>query len=310
MNASRTAARLLRCYPAPWRLRYGDELRALIVDMSDGGPVPWRTRADVIRAGGRERLRGLGLSGDGNPDVRVRGGASLVLWAWTLFAFAGAIVQKTSEHWQQAIPSRGHAGPSAAFAALTVVAVAAAVLVLAGIAVALPSLIRLVRDDGWPRIRRQVRIAGAATLILLGATIGVVIWAHGLTGHQRDGADTAYAAVIAVWALLGLGTLLAWTAAAVQAERCLDLPTRTLKAQAGLAIAVAVAMGAMAAATAVWWIAVAVRAPSALTGSHSVTASAAVPQLIVAMVLMLLSAGAGAVGARQAIRALPALAAE
>jgi hypothetical protein len=58
-----------------------------------------------------------------------------------------------------------------------------------------------------------------------------------------------------------------------------------------------------------WWIAVADVAPAALSGgSPSPSASALVPQLILAAVLMLLATGLGAVGARQAAAALPELA--
>jgi hypothetical protein len=102
MSPARTAARLLRLYPASWRVRYGDELETLILDMSGGGRVPWRIRANVAAAG-RERLCAAGPGGD-SADARVRGGASLVLWAWTLFVVAGAIVQRTSEHWDSALP--------------------------------------------------------------------------------------------------------------------------------------------------------------------------------------------------------------
>jgi hypothetical protein len=56
MSASRTAGRLVRCYPRGWQARYGEELETLIVDMSGEGRVPWRVRADVAVGGGRERL--------------------------------------------------------------------------------------------------------------------------------------------------------------------------------------------------------------------------------------------------------------
>lgn len=306
MSAARTAGRLLRCYPRRWRSRYGEELQALVVDMSDGGRVSWRMRADLACAGLRQRLRAAGVGADGTPDAQARGGAGLVLWAWALFVFAGALVQKTSEHWQQGLPG-GHRVASVAFDVLIGVAVLASLLVLAGIALAAPSLLRLLGDGGWPRIRRRIRTAGVATVIVIAATVGLVLRAHGLSAHQRAGADAVYAGAFAVWALLGLGVLLAWTAAAVRTERCLQLPVRRLGVQVRLAAVVAGAMGVMTAATAVWWIAVGERAPAALTGSHAVHASAAVPQLILALVLMLLASGLSGFGARQATRSLPAL---
>jgi hypothetical protein len=307
MSPARTAARLLRLYPGSWRLRYGDELETLILDMSDGERVPWRIRADVAVGGGRERLRANGLSG-GSPDARVRGGAGLVLWAWALFSVAGAIVQKTSEHWQQALPAGTHTAATLAFGSLVGVAIAAAVLVVAGIALTLPALWRLVRVGGWARIRRPVTRAVAITAVFIAATIGLIAWAHALSPRDRQGHDTAYALLATVWALLGAATLGSWTLAATRTAARLTLPDSLLRLEARLATGVAVALGVMTAATAVWWVSVANLAPTALTGSLGGRGSVFVPQLVLAMVLMLVALGFAGGGARRAARALPHLA--
>ena len=309
MTPARTAARLLRVYPVSWRQRYGDELEMLILDMSGGGRVPWRIRSDIALAGGRERLRAAGLGGD-SPDASVRGGASLVLWACALFVVAGAVVQKTSEHWQRALPAGGHTTATLAFGGLIGVAVAAALLVVAGIALTLPALTRLLSAGGWAQIRRPVTRAVAITAIFAGATVGLIAWAHGLSARDRQGHDAAYALVATVWALLGAGTLCAWTLAATRTAARLTLPASLLRLQARLATAVTAALGLMAAATAVWWVSVATVAPPALTGSLGARASAFVPQLVVAMVLMLVALGLAARGARQALRGLPLLSAD
>ena len=300
MSASRTARRLLRCYPSRWRNRYGEELEALVVDMSDGHGVTWRTRADVIFAGGRERLRAAGLSGGGNPDAGARAGACLVLWTWALFVFAGAVLQKTSEHWSQALPARGSAVATVAFEALIALAVVTGLVVVGAFAVSGPSVRELLRQRGWQPIRHRVRTAAVTTLVLIAATVGLIIWAHGLSAHQRNGADALYAGAFVVWALLGLGVLLTWTAAAVKTERYLRLSTRLLRAQVRLAGLVAAGMGLMTVTTAIWWVAVADRSPAALTGSRTSNASAAVPQLIFAVSLMIVATGLGTFGARRA----------
>jgi hypothetical protein len=307
MSPDRTAARLLRLYPPSWRLRYGDELETLILDMSGGGRVPWRIRADVAATGGRERLRAAGLGGD-SPDARVRGGASLVLWAWALFVVAGAIVQKTSEHWQQALPAGSHTAATVAFGSLIGVAVAAAVLVVAGIALTLPALTRFAGAGGWAQIRRPVTRAVAITAGFVVATVGLVAWAHGLSPRDRQGHDTAYTLVATVWALFGAGTLGAWTLAATRTAARLTLPASLLRVEARLATAVTAALGVIAAVTAVWWVSVATVAPTALTGSLGSRGSAFVPQLVLAMVLMLVALGLAGAGARRATRALPHLA--
>ena len=293
MTADRSAGRLLRFYPKGWRVRYGEELRALIVDMSDGGRVAWRMRADVATAGVRERLRGGGI-GD------ARGGGRLVLWAWALFVLAGAIVAKSSEHWQSELPAGGHAAATAAFTALVAIAIAASVLVLAGIALAVPSLVAFLRAGGWPRVRAPILAAGALTVALGAATVALAAWAHGLTPRARNGHDALYGAAFLTWVALAAASLLAWTRAATFTADQLSLSPTTLQLHARLARAVAFAMATMTAATIVWWAVVA-SSPAALTGGPpSSHASAAVPSLIVAVIVMLLATGLGGVGARRA----------
>jgi hypothetical protein len=231
-----------------------------------------------------------------------------VLWAWALFVLGAAIVQKSSEHWQHAMPAGSRTPATAAFGGLIAVAFVAGVLVLAAIALAIPSLLVFLRDGGWPQIRRRMLSAGLMTFIVLAATVALVVWARSLTPSARDGHDTAYALGFVAWAVLVAGGLLAWTAAAAATARCVSLRAATLRTQARIAMAVSVAMGVMTAATVTWWIAVADVAPAALTGgSASRSASALVPQLIVAAVLMLLATCLGAAGARQAAAALPEL---
>jgi hypothetical protein len=310
MKASRTIDRLLWCYPAPWRARYGDELEALILDMSDGRRVPWRVRADVLGAGLRERLHASGLSGDGPARSRVRAGVVLVMWAWALFVLGGAVLGKSTEHWQSAMPTgSGHTLATAAFSTVLVGAVGAALLVLAGIGAALPDVLSFLRGGGWRHMRAPVLTAVGLTVAMVAATLGLAAWAHGLTPAARNGHDTAYAIAFLAWAALCAGTLFTWTAAAALTARHLGLATWILRVQARLAAAATAAMGLIAAATAVWWVTVAQASPAALTGGPDVgRQSALVPQLVVAMVIMLCATALGAVGARRAARALPALA--
>jgi hypothetical protein len=299
----------VRCYPPDWRARYGDELAALILDMSGDRRVPWRICADVATAGARERRRAAGLADGGTPEARVRGGVLLVLWASALFALAGMIVQKTSEHWQDAMPAGAHTSATLAFGVLLMgAAIGASGLMLAGIASAAPSALRFVREDGWSPVRRHVLRAAVMTLIMVAATAGLVVWADGLSAHARAGHDSAYAVAFVAWALLGAGTVLTWTAAAAKTASCLRLTPSTLRTHARLASAVSLAMGVMTAATVTWWASVAYVAPAALTGgSPGGHPPALVPQLIVAAAMMLLATGLGAAGARRATHALPAV---
>ena len=306
--SSQGVTRLVRLYPRSWRARYGDELETLILDMTGGGGPSWRVRADVARSAGRERLRAARL-GDGAPEARVRGGTLLVLWAWALFVLGGAIVAKSSEHWQAAMPGGGHALASTAFASLTALAFVAGALVLAGLAAAIPSVAAFLRAGRWPQVRGRLLTALGATLVLIVATIALVAWAHGLDARARNGHDTAYGAAFAGWALLGAACLLIWTGVASDLARRLDLPAQTLRVQSRLATSVAVAMGAMSCAVAIWWASVGHAAPAALTGTPGdAHASALVAQLVLAGALMLAATALGALGARRAAQAVPALA--
>jgi hypothetical protein len=287
MSAARTTHRLLRLFPPAWRERYGEELADLIVE-SSGGRVPWRTRLDVIGAAGRERLRGAGL-GDVAPHEQARGGALLVLCAWALFVIAGSGVQKLSEHWQNLTPAADRALPRAAFAVLVCGAVCGAVLVLAGLALALPAL----RQLGGRAIRRATRPALVVTGAALAATAGLMAWAHGLTPPQRDGADTGYAIAFVAWAALCAACLLAWTAAAVTIARRLALRASTLRAETGLAFAVTAAMAVTTAASLTWWAALGDRIASLELG--------------LASALMLAATALAVAGSRRAARAITAV---
>lgn len=288
MSAARTTDRLLRLYPPSWRDRYGEELAHVIVE-SSGDRIPWQVRLDVVRAGGRERLRAAGLSGDGAPHEQVRGGALLVLCAWALFVIAGLAAQKLSEHWQDLTPVADHGLPQGAFAVLMVGAVCGAILVLAGIAVVIPSL----RAGGWEAIRGALRPPLALTGLAVAPTVAVIVWAHGLTPAQRDGHDTAYAVAFVGWAVLCGACLLGWTGSAVSIARRLQLRGPTLRAEACLAVAVTVAMAVMTAATVVWWGAL---------GDEVLSL-----ELILATALMVVATSLATVGSRRAMRALPAI---
>jgi hypothetical protein len=312
MRASRTIDRLVHCYPPSWRARYGEELKELVTDMTEGRRVPWRLRVNVVAGGARERLRATGVLRDGPAPDRVRAGAVLVMWAWALFVVGGAILAKSTEHWQLSTPAGdGHAVASAAFNVLILGAICVGVVVLAGIALTIPSVPRLLREGGWSRIRQPILVAAWLSAVLVAATIGLVVWAHGLTPNSRNGHNTAYAIGFLIWAVLCASALLAWTAAASATAQQVRLATSTLRAEAWLASMAALGMIMMVAATLVWWVVVGNAAPSALTGGPDTGhASVIVPGLVVATVSMLLATALGIIGARTALNASAALPSE
>ena len=216
-----TAARLLlRSFPRAWRDRYADELDALLAQMGTGRRTRLRVAADVVRAGVAERLGSSGLTGSRRPaPERARARLLLVLVAWSLFVVAGLSVQKASEHWQSATPASGRDVPAAAFTVLEIVAAIASVLVLAGIAAALPRLIARVRAGEVTGLRRPLLRAIASSLITVAAGVPLVLWASSLSAAQRNGHDTLYGLAWGGTVLLAIISLSAWTAAAVAAAR-------------------------------------------------------------------------------------------
>jgi hypothetical protein len=285
-------SRIVRLYPAAWRERYGEELAGLIADMSDGRRPSLRLLADVARGAGRERLRAARPAPGG-----ARGGVLLVLCAWALFVVAGAVVQKTSEHWQDALPAAGHGRAAAGFGILLGVAVVAAVLVAAGIALALPATVRFLRGGGWAAIQERVLTAVALSVVAVAATVALVVWASRVDAGGRDGRDAAYAAAFVGWGVLCVAALAGWTAAATALARRIELTAALLRAETALAVVVAGAMAAMTVATAVWWAAVAARAPGFLGGGSGLPV-----QLVGAMALMVAATALGGAGAWQAVR--------
>jgi hypothetical protein len=305
--SARRGSLWLRCYPRAWRARYGEELEALLVQTSGGGRLTWRVRRDLVRAGAGERLRSCGLAGeDVPPGTHAKAGALLVLCAWGLFVLAGATVQRFSEHWQSFTPVSGRALPSGAFDVLLVAALVGSGLVLSGGACVLPRLLGFLRGGGWGEIRRPVIRAVLVSLLATGATVGLALWAHRLDALQRNGHDPLYGLAFAAGGLLVAACLAAWTAALVATARRIELPARLLKVEVGIAVAVSLTMLAMTVATAIWWAALASRAPGALQEQPSgADVSPLVIQLLVAMVLMVVATGLAVIGATRALRALP-----
>jgi len=290
---------LLLLFPRRWRARYGDELTELVADSVAAGHSPWRVGGDLVRAAAVERARGLGLvgSGFGRAD-RVTGGCLAVLWAWIAFVVAGTVVQKTSEHWQGALPGGERAVPAAAFAVLVIGAAVASVVVLAGIALTVPRIGALFTAGGWGTFRGPVLRAAGLTLVVGVGAAGLVIWAHRLGPAQRNGADHPYGAAFVGLALAGVAVLIAWTSIAARIARCVGLGRRVLLVETALASVTTLTMAVVSAASLVWWCAVAGVAPGFFGGGPAGGPVAA------AVALMMVATLVGAAGSARAIREL------
>ena len=266
--------------------------------------MSWRVRYDVVRSGVAERLPVLALRGLPARE-RAREGSVLVLYAWVVFVLGGFGVAKASEHWRAVTPTAKQSLPAAAFDVLVVAASVGSVLVLLGVAVALPRLAALLRGGGWSELRRPILRAFSLSAATVAATVGLSAWAHSLTPAARNGGDAAYGCVFLCWVVLLAACLLAWAVAAAATARQLALPAGTLRFEVWLAATVSAAMAVMTIATAVWWGSLASAAPWFFDGRPvGSNASALVSNMVVPAGLMLCATSLGLIGAGRAMKAL------
>ena len=179
-DAGTTTRSMLRWYPARWRVRYGDELAAMIEDDLGGERPTLRYRFSIARSGLHEQLRDIGLIGNSvAPSAQLRAGALTVLCAFALFIIPGVGFAKISEHWDEAFHRGARHLPAVSFNLLASLAVACgAAVVLAAVAL-LPALVQFTRTGGWPAIRQRVRVAASAT------------FAAGVAGAWSSGPSTS-----------------------------------------------------------------------------------------------------------------------
>jgi len=289
----------LRWYPQSWRARYGEELIALLNDEYDGH-LPTLVHLGLVTGGLRQRARQSGLTGNSAPAAEgVRAGALVVLAAWVAFVIAGASFAKFSEHFDQALPHsmRSHRLTDLSFTVLQTVASVASILVVAGALLALPAFLRYLRADGWPSVRGHFLRAIACTGLTVAVTVPLVIWAHHLTPHQRNGGLHLYGVLFLIWAALIVMTLTLWTVIAIVAGSRVVFSKAILTAEAILAVVLAGAMVVMVGATAVWWGAMAKDAPAFLNASPGgVPGSPWDVWLVATVALMVLAMAAAAAG--------------
>jgi hypothetical protein len=309
MNSDGRFIRLLRWYPPSWRARYGDELAALLEDTHGTNAVPFRQRCAIAWAGTAERARAAGLLGDsGGPNERLRAGSILVLCAWGLFMVAGGIYAKFTDNWFAMTPALHRELPQASYATVQWAGVVGVVLVLTGAALVVPAFVRLLRQGGWASLRRPLLRALTVGAGAIALTAGLVVWAHQINAHDRNGRLLAYGIVFVVWGLVVIAAVAATTAGAVAVGRRLDLSRPILQLLGSLALALAVTMAAVMAGVITWWSAMATNAPwvmrRAIGNGVPFTSSTVPPTLVLIGMLMLIGVVVAAAGV---VRLAPAL---
>jgi hypothetical protein len=183
-SAIRRAERLLRCYPARWRARYGEEFTELLTEDIFERPRCWARTLDVLRAGALARLASAGLTGDAlEAEQQIRAGLAWLCAALTGFLVLGiAIWSQLTIGWQWSAPD----APATKVAMILMSGAVLGFLILALLAAA-----PIVWALGWGIARGEAHavlrplalvVAGAAVL-----TLGSRHFGHGWPGtggHQ------------------------------------------------------------------------------------------------------------------------------
>jgi hypothetical protein len=281
---TRLARGALRLYPLAYRRRYGDEMLALL----DERPSTRHTVLDLLRGALVAHVRPAdGPAGTVGPADRVRASTSGILLCWIFFAAAGFGFYKSTEDYP--FSEAGHAHPVLSNAHLAVQALAlmaSAAVVLGALPLIAAAVAQARREPGaWRLIWRPLApVIGFAAL-----TAVFIAIAH--TQAPNNGTAFGHGASI-VWAIAGLGSGVACVLACRAALFATPVGAARLKIALTAGTLVTIAMVAIAAATALYAIALAADAsqlagePNGPFGLLSVRAS-----LIVAVIVMV-AAGA------------------
>jgi hypothetical protein len=287
------ARQALRLYPLAHQRRYGEEMRALLEDR----PPRAGTVFDLLKGAARAHLRPADApAGVVDAVDRVRASTSGVLLCWVFFAAAGFGYYKTTE--DAPFSAAGHAHPLLRDAHLAVqaVALAASAAVILG---ALPLIVAAIAQARRePRLWRTVALP-LVPIVVFGVLTAVVI----AIAHSRlpNHPSTAGSGIAIVWGLAGLACGATCVLACRRALFATPAATAGLRAALAAGALVTLAMLVIAAATAVYAVALnadaahLAAAPNGPFQALSVTAS-----LIVQIVVML---GAGALALVATVRA-------
>jgi hypothetical protein len=187
MTRSGRAQRLLRCYPASWRARYGEEFAELLAAEYAEQPRDWRRTANVISSGLLARCTAAGLTRHERPAAQqAAAGLATLGAALSAFAVLGvAMLAQLATGWQWAEPR----SPGAA--AGTVIMTAAAGLLGA---IAIAALAPLAWQTAAGLARGRAALARPAALAMASAaalTAGARHFQNAWPGTGGTGAQHA-----------------------------------------------------------------------------------------------------------------------
>jgi hypothetical protein len=323
VSPERSAARLLRWYPAAWRARYGPEFADLLEAELAERPRDWRRTANVVAGGLRTRLSGIGLTAHAlDPSRQAQAGLGTAGAASAAFLLMGVALQgQLAIGWQWATPRA-----PAITAGLVIMTACAAAAGLLAVAWAGPAAWCAVAG----LIRRPTRRLAAPAGLALAGAVALAAGAHhfqnawpgtgGTAGHGRlvpgGLAAFSWASTLSVssywthpaalarfpgaelaWMVLSPVALAALIAGAAGVLRRAAMPPRLVAVQARLAAGLTVALGGFLVGAACWVLGSASAGPGLFhAGALDLTA-------VAAMTVTLAVAGRAATTARRAATA-------
>jgi hypothetical protein len=248
--SARLARLALALYPLAYRRRYGEEMAALL---EDSGATPAGV-LDLLRGAVHAHLRPEpGLEADLGPEDRLRLGLSSVLLCWVVFSVAGLGLYKTTE--SHALGGGPHHLLGAAHLAIEVLALAASAAVVFGAAPLVFIALRQARDRR--AVERATVLAVGCVLVFGLATAALVVVAN--VGPVPS--DIVDAAALAIWTALALACGIGCALAGRLGLFAIAVPRDLLRVASACAAVVVLGMFGIAAATAVYLLALLREAP-------------------------------------------------
>jgi hypothetical protein len=273
---ARRAERLLRCYPAGWRERYGDEFTELLIDDICERPRSWMRTADVMRSGALARFTAAGLTGRAlAPEEQMRAGLAWLGGALAAFLVMGiALWSQLTIGWQWSAPD----APANRVAMLVMSAAGLGLLVLALVS-AIPIAWTLIVGGGEQQRARPLALATVGAVVFV---LGSIHFGHGWPGTgghpwadrglvpggvarfawaatlwvtsywAHPGALSSFPAAEIAWMVVSPTALLAGAVGAAKTLRRTRLSPRVLRYQLWVGSAAAVAMAAFLAGAGSW----------------------------------------------------------
>jgi hypothetical protein len=212
----------------------------MVEDTLDGGRPGWRLRLGAAWAGLRERYHVL--SGPAGKRAVDR---------WGMFVMAGCVLAGSVDDIGH--PSATGTWPAvAAMTALAALAVVTGAAIVAAVAIARRSLVRFLRTGGWPKVRRRIIWAVAATAAAACALTWLAVLRTSMAPGQLS-TSRVYGNVLSVVTVLCVAAIGLWAMAARAVTGHLDLEPRIRAAETLLGAVISTGVLTMVPAEVVWF---------------------------------------------------------